>query len=376
MKDTGFLRFEKNIFQFIDKNGFIKKILVKNFEGIDTQEIISKRDGKYIFVDLSSIPELPYGNYGFFYQSSSGKVLPLPVLNDNLKEQVSINKNEFDKFIVYQTKGRNLSLKVRTSYEEEEVDTTPELVDFFSQNKIYFDQKTKNDKLAKKYKFQKDVRIEEYTQLVRTHGKLFSVGMGTYVNDVQFPLNTRIGRYCSIAPGVEVMGGGRHPQNRFTTSPITLSNPSEQGISPAIQDRSYNQGFIPTYFKQRKLPIIIGNDVWIGNNVVIKSGVTIGDGAILAQGAIITKDVPPYALVAGVPATVKRYRFSPEIIAKLQELKWWNYAYWEFSGVYGGDSIEVFIDKFEDLLSHQEIKPYAPRVVTGEDLLKFKTGGE
>ncbi len=67
------------------------------------------------------------------------------------------------------------------------------------------------------------------------------------------------------------------------------------------------------------------HDVWIGYGVLIRSGVTIGDGAVVGMGAVVTKDVPPYAIVAGNPAKVVRYRFEPEIIEALQELAWWNW---------------------------------------------------
>ena len=69
----------------------------------------------------------------------------------------------------------------------------------------------------------------------------------------------------------------------------------------------------------------IGNDVWIGTNVVIMRGIKIGDGAIVAAGSIVTKDIPPYTIVAGCPAKIIKYRFAEEIIKQLLELKWWNY---------------------------------------------------
>ena len=68
----------------------------------------------------------------------------------------------------------------------------------------------------------------------------------------------------------------------------------------------------------------IGNDVWIGNNVTILSGVDIGDGAVIAAVAVVTKDVPPFAIVGGVPAKILKYRFSDELIKELEQLKWWD----------------------------------------------------
>jgi len=72
--------------------------------------------------------------------------------------------------------------------------------------------------------------------------------------------------------------------------------------------------------------ITIGNDVWIGQSVTLRPGITIGDGAIVGGGSVVTKDVPPFAIVAGNPIKILRYRFTPEQIEKLLEIKWWNWS--------------------------------------------------
>jgi carbonic anhydrase/acetyltransferase-like protein (isoleucine patch superfamily) len=77
-------------------------------------------------------------------------------------------------------------------------------------------------------------------------------------------------------------------------------------------------------YKCEEERVIIGNDVWIGSHVLVKGGVKIGNGACVAAGSVVVKDVPPYAVVGGVPAKLIKYRFSQTIIDKLLELQWWN----------------------------------------------------
>lgn len=76
--------------------------------------------------------------------------------------------------------------------------------------------------------------------------------------------------------------------------------------------------------KNNQYKVVVGNDVWTGSYVKILEGVTIGDGAIVASGSLVSKDVPPYAIVGGVPSKIIRYRFEDEDIDKLLEFKWWN----------------------------------------------------
>ena len=139
------------------------------------------------------------------------------------------------------------------------------------------------------------------------------VGKFTYFAEGARISNAQIGNFCSIGPQV-LMGRGTHPTKKFvSTHPIFFSTGKQAQISFADK----------TYFDEIR-PVIIGNDVWIGAKTYICDGVTIGNGAIIAAGAIVTKDVPPYAMVGGVPAKVLRYRFSMEEIDFLLKDAWWN----------------------------------------------------
>lgn len=123
-----------------------------------------------------------------------------------------------------------------------------------------------------------------------------------------------IGKFCSIASNVTI-GAAEHPTEWISTSPL-FENVKNSGTS--------------LRFANEELPPIkttnIGNDVWIGERVMIKQGVTIGNGAVIGSMAMVTKDVPPYAIVAGVPARIIRYRFDEITIATLEESKWWDYS--------------------------------------------------
>ena len=133
-----------------------------------------------------------------------------------------------------------------------------------------------------------------------------------------YPVNgdrLKIGKFCSIACGAKFLfTSGNHSMQSFSTYTFPIFY-EEWGLDgKAIRSAWDNKG-----------DIVLGNDVWIGYEAVILSGVTIGDGAIVGARAVVTKDVPPYTIVAGVPARPIRKRFDEETIAKLQALRWWNW---------------------------------------------------
>src|SRR5262249_23532283 len=102
--------------------------------------------------------------------------------------------------------------------------------------------------------------------------------------------------------------------------------------------------------------VTVGNDVWTGHNVNVTAGVNVGDGVIIAAGSVVTKDVPPYAIVAGVPAVVKRYRFPEKTIERLLRVRWWDLELSQLSGLPFRD-IERCLDMIE------EIKARSPMTV-------------
>lgn len=140
-----------------------------------------------------------------------------------------------------------------------------------------------------------------------------SLGDFTYIShDCQFS-NTKLGKFCSVGPYV-VCGLGNHPTEKFvSTHPIFFSTKEQAQITFSDKD----------YFSEDN-PIEIGNDVWICARSIILDGVKIGDGAIIAAGSVVNKDVPPYAIMGGVPAKLIRYRFDENTIMKLLKIKWWN----------------------------------------------------
>lgn len=153
----------------------------------------------------------------------------------------------------------------------------------------------------------KKARINRFVKIVNSDiGKYSYVGSGSEI------IEAKIGKFCSIARDCNI-GLATHTLQNISTSPIFTEKKNGTGHS-----------WSSITIKDKTLKVNIGNDVWIGAKAIVLGGVKIGDGAVIAAGAIVTKDVPPFAISAGVPAKIIKYRFNSETINSLIKLNWWN----------------------------------------------------
>jgi acetyltransferase-like isoleucine patch superfamily enzyme len=131
----------------------------------------------------------------------------------------------------------------------------------------------------------------------------------------------KVGQFCSIGSDVQVITG-RHPLSVFvSTSPVFYSSGKQTGKSFVQESQFVEFKYADS---KKRYPVVIESDVWIGARSSIVEGTTISVGAVILAGSVVTHDVPPYAIVAGIPAKIIKFRFNEEQITQLLQLKWWE----------------------------------------------------
>ena len=189
------------------------------------------------------------------------------------------------------------------------------------------------------------------------HG-LFSIGSFSYSHS-GLPESVRVGRYCSISSDISIIDSA-HPINRLTSSPVSWSTEA-LFMRSAQADRGVPAPAVKPFDIAPKPYPVIGHDVWIGAKATLALGITIGTGAVVATQSVVTRDVPPYAIVAGNPARIRGYRFDRDTIAALLDSEWWQYHYLDFADAPKDDPLR-FLDDLRKL-KENGLQKYRPETI-------------
>jgi acetyltransferase-like isoleucine patch superfamily enzyme len=216
-----------------------------------------------------------------------------------------------------------------------------------------------------------DARLEPYCHVLS--GNVLPKAMGAFSYAfTRLSTDIEVGRYCSIAREVHVMGSS-HPDAWASSHPFSHNPAPLRGVKTYLNDMGLPD--IPIWdFERGDQSIYIGHDVWIGAETMIKRGVTIGHGAIVGTRSLVTKDVPPYAIVGGLPAKIIRYRFNEAIIQGLLTSQWWRY---------GPDVLqaldirqpEAFLDRLADKEARNEISPLDLKPLSTAEIVRAVRAG-
>jgi acetyltransferase-like isoleucine patch superfamily enzyme len=172
------------------------------------------------------------------------------------------------------------------------------------------------------------------------------VGRYFGMNESCFVARATVGHFCAIGPRTAI-NPFNHPVDWLSIHEFQYHPNSFDWVDEYNAIRRLSR--TPEMFEA----VTIGNDVWMGNNVSVMAGVSVGDGAVIGAGSIVTKDVPPFSIVAGAPASVKKFRFSQKVIERFLRLRWWDLELEELSGLPYRD-VERCLDLIEEIRAKKE----------------------
>ena len=306
---------------------------ITNFSSITTQIkkcINEKRTNFVIF---------PFGQNGLMTKQVLNQCFGIKELFciDNELCQYNLEIKSFLHFKEYAKKHQGDITLLLATFSEDVVEYAKEMVgddkktkivDVLQYRKLLIEEKNA-EKLALEEKRKRELELKKANEFKGT-----IIGKACYGPLAkQDERIASIGSFCSFAPGCAVVWN--HQLDMVTNHAFVYSTYPEKTID--------NQKFKFADFNQK---FVIGHDVWLGTNVILTNGVKIGNGVRAAAGAVITKDVPDYAVVAGVPAKIIKYRFTEEQIRKLNKIAWWNWPIEKIKECYDDFiDIEIFLRK-------------------------------
>jgi phosphonate metabolism protein (transferase hexapeptide repeat family) len=187
----------------------------------------------------------------------------------------------------------------------------------------------------------RDAKLGRFTEIgERVSFKDSELGDYSYVDRHCEVIYARIGKFCAIASGV-CINALAHPIERVSQHKFTY-RPNEYFLGARL-DSTFRES-------RRTKRVEIGNDVWIGHGATVLPDIRIGDGAVVGAGAVVTRNVRPYAIVAGIPARFVRWRFQPEMASRLIALAWWDWDHDRLAAAIEdmqGLTVEAFLERYE-----------------------------